>query len=57
MSHCSKHGNMISDREERDLRFAIFLDVDGVLNMRTMCERSPEGYKGIDDAKVDIDCF
>ena len=40
--------------EERDLRFAVFLDVDGVLNTRTTCERSPEGYKGIDDARVEI---
>ena len=37
-----------------DIAFAVFLDVDGVLNTRTTCERSPEGYKGIDDARVDI---
>lgn len=36
------------------MKFAVFLDVDGVLNTRTTVERSPEGYKGIDDARVDI---
>lgn len=34
--------------------FVVFLDVDGVLNTRTTCQRSPDGYTGIDDARVDV---
>lgn len=30
----------------------LFLDIDGVLNTRTTVQRSPEGYTGIDDARV-----
>ncbi len=36
------------------MRFAVFLDVDGVLNTKTTVERSPEEYTGIDDARVDM---
>ena len=36
------------------MNFAIFLDVDGVLNSMTTVQRTPEGYKGIDDARVVI---
>ena len=36
------------------MRFAVFLDVDGVLNTRTTCQRTPDGYTGIDDARVEI---
>lgn len=36
------------------MRFAVFLDVDGVLNARTTCQRTPNGYTGIDDARVKI---
>lgn len=36
------------------MKFAVFLDIDGVLNTRTTCERTPDGYKGIDDARIDI---
>lgn len=32
----------------------IFLDIDGVLNTRTTVERTPDGYHGIDDARVEI---
>ena len=32
----------------------IFLDVDGVLNTTTTVQRTPDGYKGIDDARVNI---
>lgn len=39
---------------ENNMKFIIFLDVDGVLNTRTTVQRSPDGYKGIDDARVDI---
>ena len=39
----SKHNN-----------FVVFLDVDGVLNTRTTCQRTPDGYTGIDDARVVI---
>ena len=34
--------------------FAVFLDVDGVLNTKTTCQHTPDGYTGIDDAKVKI---
>lgn len=34
--------------------FAVFLDIDGVLNTKTTVERTPEGLTGIDDARVDI---
>lgn len=34
--------------------FVVFLDVDGVLNTRTTCQRTPDGYTGIDDARVSI---
>ena len=37
-----------------NMKFIIFLDVDGVLNTRTTVQRSPDGYKGIDVARVDI---
>ena len=36
------------------MKFVVFLDIDGVLNTRTTCERTPDGYKGIDDARIDI---
>jgi len=38
--------------KQRNNRFAVFLDVDGVLNTRTTCQRTPDGYTGIDDARV-----
>lgn len=34
--------------------FVVFLDVDGVLNTRTTCQRTPDGYTGIDDARASI---
>lgn len=36
------------------MRFAVFLDVDGVLNTKTTCKHTPDGYTGIDDARVEI---
>ncbi|MBS7340156.1 MAG: hypothetical protein KIH00_07920 [Lachnospiraceae bacterium] len=37
------------------MSFVVFLDVDGVLNTRTTCERAPsEMYKGIDEARIKI---
>lgn len=36
------------------MKYAIFLDVDGVLNTRRTVQRTPEGYHGIDDARVEI---
>jgi hypothetical protein len=36
------------------MSFAVFLDVDGVLNTRTTCQHTPDGYTGIDDARVEI---
>lgn len=32
----------------------VFLDVYGVLNTRTTVKRTPYGYTGIDDARVEI---
>ena len=34
--------------------FVVFLDVDGVLNSGTTVQRTPDGYTGIDDAKVKL---
>ena len=34
--------------------FAVFLDVDGVLNTKTTCQHTPDGCTGIDDARVKI---
>lgn len=34
--------------------FVVFLDVDGVLNSRTTVQRTPDGYTGIDDARVQL---
>lgn len=36
------------------MKRAVFLDVDGVLNTRTTVERTPDGYHGIDDARIEI---
>jgi hypothetical protein len=38
----------------KDMSFAVFLDVDGVLNSKTTCQRTPDGYVGIDDLRVEI---
>lgn len=32
--------------------FAVFLDVDGVLNTSTTVKQTPYGYTGIDDARL-----
>ena len=34
--------------------FVVFLDVDGVLNTRRTCQKSLDGYTGIDDERVKI---
>ena len=34
--------------------FVVFLDVDGVLNTRTTVQHTPDGYTGIDDARVEL---
>lgn len=36
------------------MKFAVFLDVDGVLNTRTTVERTPDFHTGIDDARVAV---
>lgn len=37
------------------MSFVVFLDVDGVLNTKTTCERAPsEMYKGVNEARVKI---
>ncbi len=40
--------------ETKHNHFVVFLDVDGVLNTRTTCQRTPDGYTGIDEARVSI---
>lgn len=35
-------------------KFVVFLDIDGVLNTKTTVQRTPEGYTGIDDARVEV---
>lgn len=34
--------------------FVIFLDIDGVLNSRSTVKKTPDGYQGIDDARVEV---
>lgn len=50
--------NMIFLGEEetrlKNKGFVVFLDVDGVLNTRTTVQRTPDGYTGIDSARVEI---
>lgn len=33
--------------QKKQNHFAVFLDVDGVLNTETTCKKTPNGYKGI----------
>ena len=40
--------------QKKQNHFAVFLDVDGVLNTETTCKKTPNGYKGIDNARVEI---
>jgi hypothetical protein len=37
-----------------DMNFAVFLDVDGVLNSKSTCQNTPDGCTGIDDLRVEI---
>ena len=40
---------------EQDVRFVVFLDVDGVLNSRTSCARAPsEMYTGVDHLRIEV---
>ena len=42
-------------KEKNNMSFVVFLDVDGVLNTRTTCERAPsEQYTGIDESRIRI---
>ena len=42
-------------KERNNMSFVVFLDVDGVLNTRTTCERAPsEQYTGIDELRIRI---
>lgn len=34
--------------------FVVFLDVDGVLNSHKTVQKTPDGYKGIDNSRVEI---
>jgi hypothetical protein len=36
------------------MSFAVFLDVDGVLNSKSTVQNTPDGYTGIDDLRVEI---
>ena len=36
------------------MSFTVFLDIDGVLNSRTTCERTPDYHVGIDDLRVAV---
>ena len=36
------------------MSFVVFLDVDGVLNTMKTCVHTPQGYTGIDDARVEL---
>ena len=36
------------------MSFAVFLDIDGVLNSRTTCERTQDYHVGIDDLRVAV---
>ena len=36
------------------MSFTVFLDVDGVLNSGTTCERTPDYHVGIDDLRVAV---
>ena len=36
------------------MNFVVFLDVDGVLNTGRTCQRSPGGYGGVDELRVEI---
>ena len=40
--------------EEKRMSFAVFLDIDGVLNSRTTCERTHDYHVGIDDLRVAV---
>ena len=39
---------------KRYMSFAVFLDVDGVLNTRKTVISSPDGHIGVDDARIEI---
>ena len=39
---------------KRYMNFAVFLDVDGVLNTRKTVISSPDGHIGVDDARIEI---
>ncbi|WP_292219584.1 HAD domain-containing protein [Butyrivibrio sp.] len=36
------------------MSFVVFLDIDGVLNTRTTCERTPSYYHGVDDSRAEL---
>lgn len=47
----SMKGKKIMDKCKK-MSFIVFLDVDGVLNTVKTCVHTPQGYTGIDDARV-----
>ncbi len=38
----------------KNKRFVVFLDVDGVLNTRKTVQKTPDGFTGIEDTRVEI---
>ena len=40
--------------EKKHKSFVVFLDVDGVLNSSTTVQKTPAGYKGIDNERVEV---
>lgn len=40
--------------KKKHRRFVVFLDIDGVLNSPTTVKITPDGYRGIDDARVEV---
>ena len=40
--------------KKHDSRLTVFLDIDGVLNTDKTVKRTPDGYKGIEDSRVEL---
>lgn len=40
--------------KKHDSKLTIFLDIDGVLNTDKTVQRTPDGYRGIGDSRVEL---
>lgn len=40
--------------KKHDSKLTIFLDIDGVLNTDKTVQRTPDGYRGIEDSRVEL---